>query len=305
MAKRPILAGWVVLLVACGADSEPADAGFTVRDSAGITIVESFEPAWGEGEGWTLSPEPILDIGVVEGDPEYLLSGVEDVARRPDGQVVVVNRRPLEIRVYDGEGRFLRSVGQEGEGPGEFLDIYGVILRPADETAVVSFPQRLTTFGPSGAVVEEVSLPVLGQRLGQPSAFADGSFIVPWRMESEFELQAAGGVRLGETVRPRVALVLHGPEGLPRDTIGVFPGGRAGNDGEWWIDSAELWPALHVLGRIERGLRGNRGRIRDPGLHPGWHAHPHLAPNGCRPAHHGRGQRQRLGRHHEQALRPG
>ena len=42
----------------------------TVRDSAGITIVES--PALGPAAdlGWTVDSVPLLDIGTLEGSPE-------------------------------------------------------------------------------------------------------------------------------------------------------------------------------------------------------------------------------------------
>ncbi|MDT8369964.1 MAG: hypothetical protein RQ745_12225, partial [Longimicrobiales bacterium] len=49
-----------VLAASSGCDTAGGDAGepFTQRDSAGIAIAESRRPAWGEGEGWRLSPEP-------------------------------------------------------------------------------------------------------------------------------------------------------------------------------------------------------------------------------------------------------
>lgn len=38
-----------------------------------------------------------------------------------DGIIAVRQQQDLSVRVYDAEGRFVRSVGQEGEGPGEFM----------------------------------------------------------------------------------------------------------------------------------------------------------------------------------------
>ena len=32
------------------------------RDSAGIAIVESLRPAWGDSAGWRVHPEPLLDL---------------------------------------------------------------------------------------------------------------------------------------------------------------------------------------------------------------------------------------------------
>lgn len=46
------------LLAGCGGSGGRAETA-AVRDSAGIRVVESAAPAWGEGEGWRLSPEPV------------------------------------------------------------------------------------------------------------------------------------------------------------------------------------------------------------------------------------------------------
>jgi hypothetical protein len=40
--------------------------------------------------------------------------------RLEDGRIAVLNGGTQEIRFYDATGTYLRSVGGEGEGPGEF-----------------------------------------------------------------------------------------------------------------------------------------------------------------------------------------
>ena len=52
--------------VACVDDRQSSTT--IVRDSAGVRIVENTTPLWQEGEGWHLSPEPVVDIGA--GDTE-------------------------------------------------------------------------------------------------------------------------------------------------------------------------------------------------------------------------------------------
>ena len=44
----------------------------SVTDSAGVRIVESSAPAWSAGAGWRVGAEPILTIGEVSGDLDYL-----------------------------------------------------------------------------------------------------------------------------------------------------------------------------------------------------------------------------------------
>ena len=56
------------ILGACTPDAEisPEPSGFTVRDSAGVSIVENTEPAWADGQAWTLSDEPTLSMTIGE-----------------------------------------------------------------------------------------------------------------------------------------------------------------------------------------------------------------------------------------------
>ena len=65
------LAVLTTALCAC-ADHSSETQSVTVRDSTGITIVESLEALWGEGEGWQLSEEPVLTIGTDAGTAEKI-----------------------------------------------------------------------------------------------------------------------------------------------------------------------------------------------------------------------------------------
>src|SRR5690606_16795253 len=109
----------ILLLAACGA-GERAATDIAVRDSAGIALGEDTAAVWPEGGGWHLSPEPLVEIGVLDGAPEDQLFRVVGARRLGDGRIVVANSGTHELRFYDAQGRHLRSVGREGEGPGEF-----------------------------------------------------------------------------------------------------------------------------------------------------------------------------------------
>ncbi len=67
-----------------------------------------------------MSDEPILDIGVLEGDRFYQFDQIVGGKRLSDGRIAVANAGSLELRYYDAEGKHLFSTGREGGGPGEF-----------------------------------------------------------------------------------------------------------------------------------------------------------------------------------------
>ena len=109
----------LVILTACQGRESSTEA-FLAADSAGVTIVESTRPLWERGEGWTLSREPGVVIGLVEGDEKYLLNGVTGVRRLSDGRIAVLDAGSYRVRVYDSTGVHLMDLGGEGDGPSEF-----------------------------------------------------------------------------------------------------------------------------------------------------------------------------------------
>ncbi len=139
--KRPntgfLLAGLVpagLALAACG----DGDDG-TVGDGAAEMVA-----------AWTLSTEPLLDIGVQEGDEPYLLHEVSSATRLDDGRVVVANDGSKELRFYDESGVFLVAAGRQGEGPGEYRILDRVRAVHPDTLLVFdTYQQRISLVDPA------------------------------------------------------------------------------------------------------------------------------------------------------------
>lgn len=148
----------MMLLWGCaeGDGPESGAPASEAHDSAGVRIVENGAPAWGAGAAWTVSPEPTLQIGALEGEYPYLFEDVEQVERLPDGRILVVEGDRREIRFYDDAGRHLRTLGGPGEGPGEFQTDPDVVLLPGDTLlAYDGSASRMSWFGPDGGLVRD------------------------------------------------------------------------------------------------------------------------------------------------------
>lgn len=205
-------------LTACG-DAGPG-ARPVIRDSAGVTIAENVAPAWGEG-GWRIDPDPVVDIGVLEGEEVYQLFRVTGARRLSGGRIVVANSGTHELRFYGPDGRYEGASGREGGGPGEFrrLELLGLL---AGDTIVTydGSQERISIFGPDGRYVRAVPLTgsessIVYRPLGM---FADRSILV---MQS---LAFRPG-DLPEGVNRTDTRFYHlDPEGAVLDTAGVFPG---------------------------------------------------------------------------------
>ncbi|MGD2122682.1 MAG: 6-bladed beta-propeller [Gemmatimonadota bacterium] len=151
------LSTFVLLTTACQPGT-PAPA--TVRDSAGIEIVESSAPLLGP-DAWTVSVEPVLQIGEVEGEEEYLLSGVPfdsktgygGTFRMPDGRIVITDKVERTARIFDAQGKYLSRFGREGEGPGEFSTQLRFCFWDGEHIAVVQ-SRRISIFDTEGRFLE-------------------------------------------------------------------------------------------------------------------------------------------------------
>jgi hypothetical protein len=217
------LASVLVTAVACGS-GEPS-VGFASADSAGVTIATSTAPAWQTGEEWTVNERPVVDIGVVEGAPEFQLHRVSNAVRLNNGNIVVANSGTQELRCYGGDGLFLWTAGGEGGGPGEFEGLFRV---ESFYDSVIAFDRRssrVSVFNSDGTFVRTSTL--RDPRGVLQGVFADGSLLITdsdirthlqRRVLGEREEIDDGNVRLTD-----VAL-RHSSEGVFIDSIGVFPG---------------------------------------------------------------------------------
>ena len=97
--------------------------GFTLADSAGISVASNlWNGEWFVPE-WTLESEPFFSVGDPAPSPEYELHRVYYARSFPDGRVAV-SMNLIEIRIFDGDGDYLITIGREGQGPGEFAFLW-------------------------------------------------------------------------------------------------------------------------------------------------------------------------------------
>ena len=92
-------------------------AGILVTGCDGETLETVTNPLL-ELPTWAVDRD--LEIGR-EDDSNYALVPVGGLAVSPHGDVYISQPQARHIRVFDRDGRFRRTIGRGGEGPGEFL----------------------------------------------------------------------------------------------------------------------------------------------------------------------------------------
>jgi hypothetical protein len=169
----------LALTTACGAVEEGV-ATSAIVDSAGVSIVTSTGSVWGEQEVHVDST-PVLRIGAEQAGP-YQFSFVSSGLLLDGGGVAVVELSANEVRLFDSEGRHVRSVGRRGRGPGEFQVISGLFRKSADSLAAYDqFERRMTVFpvvSGEPRVVRSQAVPRVRGSFNAFGAFGDGRLVL-------------------------------------------------------------------------------------------------------------------------------
>jgi hypothetical protein len=131
------LIGTLPVLIQCTATPEPGTEG-------GDRVLHAVEE---------------LRIGTMEGADEYVFGAINHVAIGKHGEIFVADRQLPVIRMYDPDGNFLRNVGREGRGPGEYINLGGMRTFPDGRLAVWDQANaRVTVYDQEGNYIENHSV---------------------------------------------------------------------------------------------------------------------------------------------------
>ncbi len=84
-------------------------------------------------------------IGVEIGDPNYILGWPLSLTHSPDGDIAFVDKIKHAAFIFTPDGEFIRSIGREGEGPGEFHYPWALSFY-SDGSLLISDPYAITLF---------------------------------------------------------------------------------------------------------------------------------------------------------------
>jgi hypothetical protein len=88
------------------------------------TVVNPKDPVPPEGSRKRLIFTPELTIGAQEGDENYMFGNSVQVIADDRGNFYVLDWDRKRIQKYDPQGKHLLTVGRQGQGPGEFGNIW-------------------------------------------------------------------------------------------------------------------------------------------------------------------------------------
>lgn len=217
-ARLPVGAFLTALLIAaagagCQGDDPSSPTPATVRDSAGVRIVENASDGTADAP-WRVAAEPDWRVGWDDTGPifEQVYAG----ALLSDGRAVVADRGSGELTYLGVAGEVDAVAGGQGSGPGEFASLVNMVRLPGDSVLGASFDGRWNVFGPDGALARTMRYDRSGLFVLVPSgASADGDLLLTafgWSARPD-----ASGVPWFDAPVLRMS-----PDGSATDSLGWF-----------------------------------------------------------------------------------
>ncbi|MCY4574558.1 MAG: 6-bladed beta-propeller [Gemmatimonadetes bacterium] len=107
------------------------------------------------GSSWTTTSEWTLEEDLrIWGPPGGYLGDVIALVADSRDNMYILDGTTQEIQVFDAEGGFLRTLGGQGQGPGEFREALGPAIAPGDTLWVADQgAPRYSIFGPDGTLI--------------------------------------------------------------------------------------------------------------------------------------------------------
>ena len=123
----PPVAALACLLTACDSgDARTWSGAMDTLSSGEIVVHNTDDPLWGPEEEWRVVED--LRIGSATSDGPDLFGLVYSFDVDAWGRIFVLDDQAQEVRVFDRDGAFVRTVGRKGGGPGEFTQAGSVGL---------------------------------------------------------------------------------------------------------------------------------------------------------------------------------
>jgi sugar lactone lactonase YvrE len=154
-----------------------------------------------------LSIELVRTIGDVDADDENLaFNSPLDMAVDDAGSIYILDSGNQRIQVFGPEGRFIRSIGRKGQGPGEFTSPNSIDIDVEGRLHVLDGSQnRIQVFTPRGEILKTIPatrLRIHRMRLLHSRSLATKSY-------ASFVVSGTGGP--GENANPKLVKLL-GPD---------------------------------------------------------------------------------------------
>lgn len=175
MSSSSAILGWTLALTAVflcttcqPGNYEAAKAWSGTMDtlaSGELVVRNTDEPLWDQADTWQLVEE--LRLGTDAEDEAPVFGDIISFDVDGQGRIFVLDFQAQEVSAFDPDGMFVRTIGSQGAGPGEFEQAQAVDVSESGEILVMQMIKaQLSIFDPEGRYLrtETVGNPGVGIR---------------------------------------------------------------------------------------------------------------------------------------------
>ncbi|HEX6053687.1 MAG TPA: 6-bladed beta-propeller [Gemmatimonadaceae bacterium] len=135
-------------------------------------------------------------FGSIDGADEYVFGDISEIAVARDGSIYVFDRQVPALRKYDASGKYVRTFGRKGSGPGEYLNTGGLaVLRDGRVLLWDTGNWRINVYSPDGNVLPTL---VTASGMGAGQTFGTGRALT---VDSAGRIYTRRPIRDGRTRR--------------------------------------------------------------------------------------------------------
>ena len=165
-----------VLILSLACQKQKAEWEGIREEVNGVTVVKNPKEPIYPDEIVTFEEE--LTIGKSEGPEEYLINSIRSFTIDDEGNTYILDSKPYRIKVFDEDGKYLRSIGRSGQGPGELQGPWNILFTVQKEIMVKDDSKgALLFFSVDGQFLREIKSPTL-RLSGNAIADAKGNIYV-------------------------------------------------------------------------------------------------------------------------------
>ena len=154
----------LALLMPAGASAQDKWKGTIVKEGE-VTVVRNPKEPLNKTPVLELKEE--LSIGGSNAQDDHAFGLIQDVVVDDAGSIYVLDQRNSQVKVFDASGKYVRTIGRQGQGPGEFERPMNLSLNRAAGELAVHQPSRMSFYKPDGAFLRDVSFRGMGAVLGR------------------------------------------------------------------------------------------------------------------------------------------
>ncbi|MGQ0641338.1 MAG: 6-bladed beta-propeller [Gemmatimonadaceae bacterium] len=153
--RRYLLLCTLVWLAAC-TPTENQQGSVQSVDSSGVALTTIMTSSSSVPQ-WTLSRAPVLKLSGTETGDSLAFANVGHVRFLSNGGIVVGDNAANRLLLFDSTGAYLRSLGRQGDGPGEVRFVTSLNVLPGDSlTTFDGRLRRLTIWHPQRGFVRAI-----------------------------------------------------------------------------------------------------------------------------------------------------